>query len=160
MIKNNHRWLWLILVAVLAFFIQLTGGRFYGKDKRPVYQEILLKPAAGCDIAKQPCTARSDQVAVTLAFAEQPSGLKVFPVQVSARGLKHPETARLTLVFTMSGMDMGQVKQVLKWNQQKQQWQGQSILPICSTGRRDWNVRLELISKEVIYLADFSFVVK
>jgi len=160
MLKNNRRWVFLFVVALVAVFFQWRGGGYYGDDKRPVYQEHVLKTDAGCDVARQPCTARLDKVAIVLTFSEQPSGLKVFPVQVSIKGLKQPQTAKLSLTFSMKGMDMGQVRQLLKWNKEKQYWQGQSILPICSTGRRDWRVSLELMSDKTIYLADFSFVVK
>jgi len=158
--KNNHRWIWLILVIMLAVFFKWQSGGFYGADKRPVYEEFVLKSKSDCDVTRQPCSARSKQIEVALQFHEQPSGLKAFPVSISVKGLKQPQAAKMLLQFSMSGMDMGQLRQVLKWDESAKRWHGQVILPICSTGRRDWKVELELISDKRIYLAKFAFVVK
>jgi hypothetical protein len=56
----------------------------------------------------------------------------------------------------MPNMDMGFNRFDLR-QQADETWQGQALLPVCSMGRRDWRVTVEVIGKRS-YVGEFHLL--
>ena len=147
----------LFMALVVALFFHLRESGISGKADRDTYDYYQLVSDPSCKITKETCAARFRDVALTLAFNGKPDALKPFQAVLTASGIQAEEPPVVSLVFNMKGMNMGELKQKLRSTGAKNTWAGQVILPVCSTGRRDWRVRVDFIMKGKIYSADFDF---
>lgn len=155
----NQRTILLLSITIfVAFFLQLREGRFGGSAEYESYDQYQLVSDKQCDITITDCTSAGEGVLFKLGFKERPSALQAFPVQFVIEGLDNRENIEVRLVFTMKGMDMGEQKQKLRYDKKSDAWHGQSILPICTSGRSDWHVKVEVMSSQKIYLSSYDFV--
>lgn len=155
----NQRTLLIVSIMLLiAFFLQLREGRFGGDREHPVYEQQRLIVDAGCDITRSGCSSSGDGVRVLLTLKDRPSALRPFPAHVLVEGLLEPQQMDVRLVFSMQGMDMGDLRQRLVFDPDNGDWHGQMILPICTSGRSDWLARVEVTAAKKIYSADYAFV--
>jgi len=154
---NQRTILLLFIMLFIAFFLQLREGRFSGEDNYVSYEQYRLNGNKACVISEKGCSRSLDDVRLTLSFMQRPSALIAFPVQIRLDGLPDSEEAHVNLVFTMKGMDMGEQKQKLLLDKPSGNWLGKVILPICTSGRSDWHAKVEVISQQKIYLAEYDF---
>jgi hypothetical protein len=82
--------------------------------------------------------------------------LIAFPVQVKLSGEEADKVDNITVKFTMLNMDMG-FNQLTLARREDRTWQGQAMLPICSMGRREWRVTVEIVG-DTLYLAEFNLL--
>ena len=84
--------------------------------------------------------------------------LKPFMSQVRLSNSKAVNISRASIEFLMQGMEMAANRSVLQ-QQSKNQWQAQSILPVCASGRKDWLGVVRLESQKGVWQASFRFKV-
>lgn len=87
------------------------------------------------------CAAMAGQVTVRTDAA--PAPLQPFQVTVSA-----PQARELAIEFRMQGMDMGQNRYRLL-RQADGAWTGRVTLPVCVSGRRDWQMIVDVDGQRV-----------
>lgn len=80
---------------------------------------------------------------VALALPDAIKPLSPFPVQVHIAGKRAASVEKVAVSFTMQGMNMGFNRFELR-RQTVEAWQGEALLPVCSMGRRDWRVTVEI----------------
>ncbi len=85
----------------------------------------------------------SDQRPVKITFSAPPSGLQAFTVQVTVAGAQ-----QVTAAFAMPDMDMGDNRYRLQQTS-PQLWQGKIILPVCVSGKHDWQLNLSIDGTDV-----------
>jgi len=157
----NQRTLLIIVIMVgVAWFLSIRQGRFADDAEYAQYEQIRLQGDNHCDVTSAACIKAGDDMRMSLALLDKPSGLRPFPVQVSIESPQSLQAAKVKLLFSMTDMQMGDLKQTLAQDNDSGHWMGNAILPICTSGRSDWHVQVEVIIEKKIYLADYQFVLK
>jgi len=136
----------LLLVLLASYFAgqQLRPGGFSNKE------EIYI--SSNCDPSISVCKVNAGPYNYRIKFAEQPSALKSFKVQLK---IKDPQPQAVLLVFDMQGMDMGYSEFPMRYGSAL--WQARVILPVCSLGRNDWRLKVKLVSEKTVYETAFNF---
>lgn len=131
--------LWVLVVIV--FFILLGFGlsRMKQSELTPdLNRSELLGIVEGCDLAEQGCVMHGYQ----LEFDRPVRPLSLFKARVKS---EYPMDSAV-LYLEMKDMDMGINR--FKFTPGKEgAWETDVMIPVCSTGRRDWLVTL-LIQSE------------
>lgn len=156
---NKRNTVILLVTSLLAAYLHFQQNGLFQK-KLDVYEQISLLSKSGCDVTRTPCPAFDGNISILLTLGDMPVGLKSFPVDVLIEGLNQYEVKKVIVSFAMKNMFMGKQQKTLKWNAAVKKWQGMAILPICSTGRRDWYVTVEVIVDGIIYLAGYNFTLQ
>jgi hypothetical protein len=109
-----------------------------------------------CNLAEAACRWQTPQGAtLQLAF---PSGVKVLEPFAVIATLDTLPADKVAIEFTMIGMEMGENRYSLR--HEGGAWQTHAIIPLCITGRSDWNARLLIQQGEKIAAVDFPFVLQ
>ena len=96
-----------------------------------------------CASLPQGCSFLLGNQPVQVRFANQPTGLVPFTVQVTA------PAQQVAASFSMQGMDMGTIRYALQ-PVGKNRWQASITLPVCVTGRQDWLMLLDVDGRQVM----------
>lgn len=154
---NTRVLLLLLIVGFVFLYLQLKAGRFTEQDYQ-TYTHYRLVPQQECDLIKTGCMSAGEDLSVLLQFQSQPSALKPFIAVVSIKSLQSSQPSEVSLSFVMQGMDMGEQSFPLEYKPASATWEGEVILPICTSGRSDWQVISEITLGDTIYstVHDFS----
>ena len=125
----------------------------------PARVREALVPAPDCDAARMPCTGFGDGVEVRLRIRPGARALEPFPLQVQVSGEAAAEIREVRVRFEMPGMDMGRNRYRLE-HRGEGLWGAQVILPLCTTGRRDWLALVELELGDRVLEGRFPFVTR
>lgn len=132
--------------------VQLPDWLRPARDEAALPVRMLERVDPGCDASQAVCTARAGDQALALRMQGPVVGLRPFRVQVVPAGMAVRE-ARVE--FTMPGMDMGQNRYRLL--PEGNGWVGLVTLPLCTTGRSDWQVSVQLVGDGEVWEARFPF---
>lgn len=135
---------------------QLIGGSNSANTNHHVGTETLL--SVQCDDANRCQLLADNSTLVGQLWMDAPRTMAPFELQLTLPTLQLSEPPAIE--FAMLGMDMGRHRYRLE-AQQPGQWQARIVLPICSSGRRDWIARLllspstgQLLRAEIPFVAD------
>ncbi len=123
----GSRGLPLILMAMIGVVVWLNAGH---QDKPPL--------AVTCVDLAVGCVVQVEGRSIGLGTDATSKPLKPFNLWVKAPGAKKVEAR-----FTMEGMDMGFNIYTLRADNQGV-FRTTATLPVCVSGRRDWNVILDI----------------
>ena len=125
------------VLAVAGFF----GARYWQGMQD---QFTRIAPPSGCDLRAGPCAQQVDGGSVTLAIAPSPiplmqplrlsvvtDGLTVDEISVEIRGLNMDMGLNRTRLTPVAGSH----------------WEGETILPLCSQRRMEWEAAVLLRAK-------------
>lgn len=133
-----------IVLAGLALGVWLSAS--HGLRERLLGQapstELVVGPL-NCEPATRPCAAVLGDTQLLLRFDRPPEPLEPFIAELQLMGEWPAPPASLVLSFQMRGMDMGLNRFALEPTADRR-WRGEVLLPVCSTGRRDWLVDASL----------------
>ncbi len=152
----------LALSGAIAVFVLLgiLGSKYYPKLnewlRHAPTRAIVLNADPACNPVGVLCTASGGALTAAIGLGDSVQPLVAFPVQVRLSGEEATRIKKITVNFTMSNMDMGFNQFTLAQGKDKT-WQGQAILPMCSMGRREWRVAVEMVS-DVLYRAEFNLL--
>ncbi len=113
-----------------------------------------LSAAPDC-VPQDGCRLQADALIVRLKFEREAQALKPFPVRVEIDSPVPVDAVGLS--FRMRGMDMGQNRYRLI-QRTPQRWEGSITLPVCVSGRSDWEARLRIVTPQREYQASLPFV--
>lgn len=130
----------------------VAGALYPHGQYRTASVPVLADPA--CHPLEQTCTVQIASGTLALHITGPVAALQAFPVAVRVDSATPPE--RVSVRFDMVGMDMGSNRFVLQPTAGV--WQGQAVLPVCSAGRQDWQVTVEVIGAPA-YTAVFALTV-
>lgn len=148
----------LLVVLVLAGVAGYLVGRPAPQDPPP----RQLRLAADCNPVGHPCTANDERRRIDLRLDPELRYLKPFPIEVGVRGFGSAAVHAVTVTFNMAGMDMGLNRfrlQPVDASGTAARYQGQGMLPVCVTGRSDWQALVEVRAEDGRYQALFEFSV-
>jgi len=141
----------MIVVLFMATF--WVGKWLRTQQSSDVIQVERIQTPTVCDPSHKACEIKVASHIVSLEFLQPVSALKKFPVLVKA-DVNHLQ--QVGLRFYMQGMNMGYNTFELQQGTSGQ-WTGEIILPVCSTGSKDWHVELQLLFEDRLVISDFYF---
>jgi len=146
----------LLIIGFVFFYMQLKSGRF-SDQSYPSYDHYKLVTQKDCDLVQTGCMSIGDDVGVLLQFQSSPSALKAFGAEITIKQLAtQPDEVKLS--FVMQGMEMGVQAFALQYKNTSGKWEGEVILPICTSGRSDWQVIVEITQGDRIYSSTHQFM--
>ncbi len=146
--------------VTVLFLLGILGSKYYPNlnhwlSHTPAHT-VVLNADPSCNPVGRLCTAGDVALTVTLGLGDGVKPLTAFPVEVNLIGEKAAKVKKVTANFSMLNMDMGFNRFDLS-QQADKIWRGQAILPVCSMGRREWRVMVEIMS-DTPYLAEFNLL--
>jgi len=164
----NGRWfpssrsvVWLIVIFAVAFVLSAKyhgNGLQHSTPTREVrVMELVSDPA--CDPTRHLCNALGGDVVLGVRLLGQVNALRPFTVAAQVKGLPPGAVDGVQVEFVMPHMDMGLNRYSLK-AAGTNQWRGAVTLPICSTGRRDWQAIVRAHTESAVYVGRFPFVLR
>jgi len=155
--RFGHRsFLILLMVGLTAYFLYLVSGNNWRSIEPAHYTEIAMVGNPDCDPVKQTCYAVTDGLRLGLRFTGEVKPLKRFQLQVQTTEDSAIVVDGIDLQFSMRGMYMGEQHYALPKLNEKE-WQGEILLPVCTSGRSDWTVELLARSGDRVYQSAFAF---
>lgn len=146
--RTRRTWLTGVGCALLG----LLGGLFLPRlllppDGTPA-EAVPLAADPACVPTGRACTARRDGLSLTLRLPDEIQPLEAFALQVVLAGPQAGAVETVLADFTMADMEMGRNRFQME-RQPGGQWRGQALLPVCTSGRRDWRVTVEVVGERV-----------
>jgi hypothetical protein len=156
--KMTRRDLLVLSGAVTALLLLgILGGVYYPRLSQWLphnsAQAIVLPADRACHPVGKACTVSDAALTLTLRLGDSIQPLKAFPVLVSLAGETAAKVNQVAVSFTMVNMEMG-VNRFALHQRAEGMWQGQALLPVCSNGRQDWRVTVEVIG-DTAYAGEF-----
>ena len=147
--------------SALAFsLLGILGSMYYPHLRqwllRASVHAIILHADRACNPMGKVCTVSDAASTITLRLGDNIKPLTPFPVLVSLAGMAATRVNKVTVYFTMVNMDMG-INGFDLSQRVDGTWQGQALLPVCSMGRRDWQVTIEVAS-DTPYVGEFNLL--
>jgi len=143
--------------ATAFFLLGILGSVYYPRLSqwllRTSAHAIVLNADRACNPVGKFCTVGDATSTITLRLGDSIQPLTPFPVLVSLAGKAATRVNKVTVDFTMVNMAMG-INHFDLSQQVDGTWQGQALLPVCSMGRRDWRVTVEVAS-DTPYVGEF-----
>ena len=155
-IFNPRIVLLLLIVGFIFLYLQIKDGKYSNQDYQ-TYNQYQLMTQGDCDLVEAGCQSYGDDINVLLTFQSSPSALKPFVATLVIESPKDMQSSDVKLSFEMQGMDMGEQSFKLDFAQSTGRWEGEVILPICTSGRSDWLVISEITQGDSIYTSNHSF---
>lgn len=143
------------LLLLLVFLLGAAGTGIYltRAPSAPVETIPMTVDSEACRDAQGTCRASHPALGeLQLHFPEGAWYMQAFPVELSIDGKDVVEA--VTLDLTMPGMDMGRNRFALQ-RMPDGSWQGKVLLPICVTGRVDWQIETQVEIADALYTAVF-----
>ncbi len=136
--SSNHSLLVDLAIILVLVLIAIVGYK-YSPLLLPK-ADLTVTPAAGCNLNLRTCRADlPGGGGIELTLTPHPIPV-VHPFQVEAR-LSGLSAERIEIDFVGINMDMGYNRQPLSETSDKL-FTGQASLPVCVTGRMDWQATL------------------
>jgi hypothetical protein len=141
--------LWLLPLVLLAAWWFAYRGQ--------TTTDVRLAPNPACDVAAEVCSLtlpEGDSLSLSLS-PRPPVLMKPIRVQVIMSG----RAERVWLDLVGMNMDMGPNRRELKPSAAGQ-WQGEVIIPICSSAQMQWEARVMVVRDGRTIAAPFPFTTR
>ena len=150
-----------IVVGLVSIILLLIAGVYLQKLLKTEPDNVIpMQVAEGCDLATQACVAKLADKTVSLKLSQPVRYLQKITLSVTTTGFETAAIGKMLLDFSMTDMQMGINRFALNYSQAQQSWQGLAMIPVCVSGRRDWQARLYLQTAGQTYLALFNLTVE
>ncbi len=140
------------LTGVVGYWFASQYGPWRGADAD--LNAVDLSIERPCVLFPTGCKAVAAGDVFSLRFDQPPQSLKPFKVVLALDAPLPVEHA--VVQFEMVGMDMG-INRFRLSKRAEGTWVASAVLPVCSTGRSDWVVRLTFVSEGERYVGEFPF---
>lgn len=152
-----------VLVVLVLVFVGWFAGQYYFSAQirhDPASQDVadLLIVATDCNASRSQCLAKNQSLALYLKLGPPVDALEPFNVEVTIAGGEGRGADSVDIEFLMSGMDMGINRYRLEASE-SDIWYGRAVLPVCTTGRRDWHAVVNVVAGTKRLQASFPFTV-
>ncbi|MDH5446354.1 MAG: hypothetical protein OEY52_12435 [Gammaproteobacteria bacterium] len=150
-----------LLVAIVVIILLGVAGAYLQKlvTHEPV-NAIQLISTPDCDLSKAPCMAGNNIRNINLKLIPPINYLKKFDIELDVKGFTEETIERVIIDFSMTDMEMGVSRFELKQLEGKTQWRGFAILPVCISGRKDWQIQIFMKTNQNSYIAHYSLVIE
>lgn len=148
----------LFVVVASAFLYGLYLQLFNKETGEQTTTRLISFPHTDCKPERKPCSVSLGDRQLRFYLPKKAFYLRPFPVLVLLTGFAQDEIKSVSSRFEMSEMNMG-FNQV-RLSEKNRRWQGQAILPVCSSGSHDWLAVIEVNTGTSVYRARFNFSVE
>lgn len=137
----------LLLIGLLA--LMLLPGYLQQPDATSIHL-----PAQPCDLHTGPCEAVLGERRVTLSLSPGPlQSMQPIHVEVALAGIEAQG-----VLLDLQGLDMYMgINQTLLQPAASGQWQGQTEIAVCATGKMTWRAQLTIVDSHNSYTTWFDF---
>ena len=152
------------MISALIISLILLVIVFQSSNLRNNIKEltIIKMPIENCMPQERICNIKINDIEVSVSFEKEIFYLKPFKVSLFSENKNSNGIDAVYIDFKMRNMDMGVNRFLLSGTDSKnnkQNWQGKALLPICVTGRADWYSELEIIIDKKKYIVSFPLTV-
>ncbi len=148
----------MLFVVVAAVFLYGLYLQFANKNiTEQTATGVINFPYPDCRPELAPCSVALGDRQIRFFLPKKAFYLQVFPVEISLAGFVGSQPDAVSVRFEMPGMNMADNQVQLSVNDGR--WRGRAMLPVCISGRSDWQAVVDVKVKEKTYRAIFSFVV-
>ncbi len=156
---------WLNLATGLVLIVVLLIAGFYlrglvAQQTTSDHTTVLLNTNNGCDLNQHRCAAGLGNKSVSLSFKQPVRYLTKIDIEVTTNGFETELVEKILIDFSMTGMQMGINRFALHKVREQNRWQGTVMLPVCISGRKDWQVTLYFETKLANYRAVYKLQVE
>ncbi len=139
-------------VAFVFYIMRESGVSSPGSNKlKPI---VILETVSSCDLLKSNCIYKANDHLVELFFASKVRTMKSFRLESRLSNFKSI-IKKVSVTFSMSSMSMGGNSFVLTRQAASRLsnsiWQTSILLPICTSGRSDWEMNFMVETNGEIY---------
>ncbi len=145
----------LVEAAVVVAVMTALGAALYAWHARPGSPARVLAPEPGCDLRSGPCGAVLPD-GRRLELAVRPRSLPLMEPLTLTVTVPGPLAAEPAVTVTGVNMDMGVQRADLE-PAGEGVYQGQVVLPICSSRRMEWQARVGLATAAGPVAVPFRF---
>ncbi|UCE89608.1 MAG: hypothetical protein JSW10_01875 [Pseudomonadota bacterium] len=144
----------LAALTALAYWLAFT-------DRAPERPRIIeLSAPADCIPLGNWCRARDSKRDIALRLPAVVTYLREFEVEVRVRSAGETGPGEVTVTFEMAGMNMGMNRIRLHpaaTGAEPSIWIGKAMLPVCASGRTDWQAIVSAGNGQRSYRVVFGF---
>ena len=149
----------LFVAAVLVIVLLVAGIYLQNLYKHDSGTAITLSVIESCDLGRQSCTAKLKNKSVTLTLQQPVRYLQKIELMLVVDGFETGEITKVLVDFSMPGMQMGINRFTLKRANIETVWQGMAIIPVCVSGRKDWQVKLYIDTDKTHYISNYLLMI-
>ena len=144
----------LLAVSVIITLAWPLLQEWRGRES-PSSLPVIDLGSTACDAAQSSCLLSVQGRLLRLVLGPRVRPLERFKVRFSYEGIDERQVQSIEVAFRMRDMDMG--RNVYRLQRVADAWQADVILPVCSSGRRDWlaEVRVRADGAEIIGVFTF-----
>ncbi|MEJ2141722.1 MAG: hypothetical protein P8Y24_05100 [Gammaproteobacteria bacterium] len=155
MLNRKHH----ILVAGLVIIIALLSSSFFPSDINNDKQQDAFS-VYPCKSLVTGCKASVGNRNLEIRFPDNIVFLKKFPIEIRFPEKNTNLLDHVIVDFQMAGMNMGVNKYRLQQSEKnKSLWIGEGVIPVCTTGRTDWQAIVSLKRGDDVQRVAFQFEV-
>lgn len=158
MIKKTVIFSIIILIASALAIINILNV-----ENTNIKRTVIIVPTEQCTTLSNQCTVNLNGVKLKISFDQNVYYLKPFNVTVEFDNSNDFNVDKISVDFKMKNMNMGINRFSLKNDYpdtKNNKWLGIALLPICVTGRADWNASFEVTTNNNQYLISLPLEVK
>ena len=155
---SKHKYLVVaISLMVVSIFAGIVSKSIFTSSAT---QNDMLQMAVDgpCTLPLHACMARREHRSFTLKMDKTVRAMQSFNVFIDTDGFSDGEINMVTLVFDMPAMQMG-LNRFRLTKATTGRWQGRGMLPVCSSGRTDWNLKVIIETARQNYRAEFPLTI-
>jgi len=142
------------IVAVLVLAVLLSVAYKF-KDILKPGVAATAKLDASCDLRKGSCTSDLPGGG-KISFSMTPNSIPILRPLKLRVNIEGVEASQVEVDFVGIGMDMGYNRAKLD-AQDKSNFEGKAILPVCTQSKMDWEARVLLQTDHGLIMAPFPF---
>ena len=153
--NSKHHMLVAALVIIIVLLLLSLFPASFNDDTKS--EKFSVYP---CESLVSGCQAIIGDKKIEIKFPGNIVFLKQFPVEIRFPGHKKVAIDQVVVDFQMVGMNMGINKYLLKLDENdKTLWAGKAVLPVCTTGRTDWQAIVSVKQGDEVQRVAFQFEV-
>ena len=141
-----------VFIAVLIVFL-LSYGLGQKLKQRNVVSDKSIVNVSNCNLRNSECSIRKNDQNYVIKILGEPSALQPFIVYIEVNS-EQPDS--VFIEFEMKGMDMGH--NVYSLSKKDTVWKASVILPVCSLGRNDWMLRVNMKYDDMLMVSEFKIL--
>ena len=150
-----------LAVGLIVLVLLAIAGGYLQKLIMPAKDTAVShRVEVDCDLTQRECTTVLDNKKLNLRFSKPVKYLEKINIELELTGFAEETPKKVLVDFTMQGMQMGLSRFELRKAPENNVWRGFAILPICVSGRKDWQVQLYMQTPKANYLVKFKVLIQ
>lgn len=150
----------LLTGIIVIILLGVAGAYLKNLVSQDTAAALVMKTQQGCDLAQQSCSAQLDGKTLSLDIKKPVKYLTKLEIELKVSGYQNEKITKVIIDFSMPGMEMGINRFEIRKIENDNVWHGMAILPVCISGRTDWQVKLYLQTDKAQYVAMHDLVIK